>query len=381
MGRGRATVKVKKILPKESEDDSNLLNNMFEQMTGSQNADRDIIIPKIINIFINLKKYNKLLNLILTFSEFRNTFIEYEDWFEEIKIFNDDISNINGFDINTEYNIYLPSCLGEINEKENTALNNFYKDLKNNKFIKKIIITSNILSKYKKNIEDPNDLSDVFINREPGLTLLPFCFSNFDLKVLWCSENITPQIKKYILSILSHVYKIGLEFYNIISSPDIDIKKFSKILVESISKMRKQIPRCNDAFNIIEKSVLLLEDNFKGYYRSSVEAENPSIIIENFIVDVSMTQKASPMVTSQFRKIVAHLQKNSKNSNDPKVKKLFSMLNNQFTMMDNELGVKTDVPDDESTNESTNDVIDEQTNESTNDVLDEPTNLSTDYKE
>ena len=48
----------------------------------------------------------------------------------------------------------------------------------------------------------------------------------------------------------------------------------------------------------------MLEDNFDGYYRESVEAANPSIIIENFIVDVSVNQQPSASLTGEFRRII-----------------------------------------------------------------------------
>ena len=101
--------------------------------------------------------------------------------------------------------------------------------------------------------------------------------------------------------------------------------------------LKKQIPRCNKAFGIIADSVKMLETNFKSYYKTSVEAENPSIIIESFIVDVSMKQKSNAEVTRQFRKIIMHMKRKSTNNNDPRVKKLFSILNNQFSMMEKDI--------------------------------------------
>ena len=60
-------VKVKKIMPKGSEEDTNVLNDMFEQMTGSQGADLEIIIPKLTRIHNLLTKFIKIYNLLLTF--------------------------------------------------------------------------------------------------------------------------------------------------------------------------------------------------------------------------------------------------------------------------------------------------------------------------
>ena len=43
----RRAVKIKKMIPKGSEEDTAVLNDMFAQMTGTENADTDVIIPKI----------------------------------------------------------------------------------------------------------------------------------------------------------------------------------------------------------------------------------------------------------------------------------------------------------------------------------------------
>ena len=112
--------------------------------------------------------------------------------------------------------------------------------------------------------------------------------------------------------------------------------------------MKKQIPRCDKAFDIIAKSVNMLEDKFDGYYKTSVEAENPSIIIESFIIDVSMSQKSNASITAQFRKIIMHMKKQASNTNDPRVSKLFGILNNQFNMMKDTTGMDGDSDDEDS---------------------------------
>ena len=111
--------------------------------------------------------------------------------------------------------------------------------------------------------------------------------------------------------------------------------------------MKKQIPRCNKAFNIIANSVNLLENNFDTYYKHSIEAENPSIIIENFITDVSISQKSSPAVTNQFKKIIMFMKRKTAGNKDPRVSQLFKVLNSQFDMMDTPDDTTDDAPDNE----------------------------------
>ena len=76
-------VKVKKIMPKGSEEDTNVLNDMFEQMTGSQGADLEIIIPKLTRIHNLLTKFIKIYNLLLNFNDFIDKFQEYNKEFDD----------------------------------------------------------------------------------------------------------------------------------------------------------------------------------------------------------------------------------------------------------------------------------------------------------
>jgi hypothetical protein len=332
MPRGNASIK--KMMPKGGED-TDALNEMFEQMTGTQNSDPDIIIPKFLRLNNLTLKFIKIYKLLLNFNEFIDNFQEYTLEFDEIAKFADCLSELTNENI-TEY---------KIRAMNSDQVNLLYKTLKNKKELQTIIVTSGNLGQYKRYLSNNDDLKDDFIKREPGLSLKPLSFTQLDIKILWSSDKLTNMAKKYILNILSHTYKIGLEMYDVITSPDIDIKKFSKVLISNIEKMKKQIPRCEKAFNIIQNSVEMLEDNFKGYYKNSVESSNPSIIIESFIIDVSMSQKSNASITGQFRKIIMHMKKMSANNNDPRVKKLFGILNTQFSAMSKQTGEKS--PDDE----------------------------------
>jgi hypothetical protein len=334
----RGKVLTKKV-SQSSKDETEAISKLFGQMTGMQDAEPEVIISKLVKIYNIILKYNKLYNILLKFDEFKELFSEYATWFDEISNFLKELLSSTDVDITEEYTTESAGML-KYKNMDSKELNVFYKKFKDNRNIKKIIITGSNLSIYKKYIVDKNKLSDAFIKREPGISLTPLAFTLFDLKLIWNSGKMSDQAKQFVLSIISHTYNLGIEIYEIITSPDVDIKKFSKILINSITKMKKQIPRCDAAFAVIEKSVSLLEDNFKSYYRNSIEAENPSIIVESFIVDISTSQKASPAVTAQFKKIVMFLKQNSQQNNDPKVKKLFSMLNMQFSAIDKELGIK-----------------------------------------
>lgn len=335
MARGKGQVKVKKIISGNSMDgdDKDALNKMFEQMTGSTNAEPEIILPKIVDIYVRAIKFAKIYNMFISLN---NLFIfeEFPEWKTEIETF---IKNTIG---DLELNLDTPPTRNTFQHLNADELNALFQKLKSNEYIKTMIISGSKLAQYKVNLTDMNNLNDGFIMQEPGLTLEVLPFTSLDLKLIWTLDNVDAGLKKLILSVMGHTYKIGFELYDLITSPNIDIKKFSHIIISSISQLRKQIPRCDLAFDVIENSINLLENKFKTYYKNSVEAENPSIIIESFIVDVSESQRASPLVTQQFRKIVQVLQQQNSANKDPKVKKLFSMLNSKFGELNKELGVQ-----------------------------------------
>ena len=320
-------VKMKSALPKGSGEDVQMLNSMFDQMTGASHADPSIIKPKYEKIKASLTKFCKVFELLLNFKNFSENFPECQKGFAEIKTFIDKIRS--------EYDLAKTEIKTD-SEDEKKEINEKFAKLKDSAEVQQIIITSSILGKHKKYLEDKDNLSDEFIRREPGLSMEPFPFSSLDLKKIWVSDNFNDMTKKFILRILSHLYKLGYEIYDLVTSPNVDIKQFSQVLIRNIGMLKKQIPRCDKAFDIISDSVMMLEGNFKGYYKTSVEAENPSIIIESFIVDVSMKQKSNANITRQFRKIIMFMKKKSADNNDPRVKKLFSILNSQFSLMEKE---------------------------------------------
>jgi hypothetical protein len=228
-----------------------------------------------------------------------------------------------------------------------THINKLYRDVKSSQVIKKIMITSANLAPFKVNLSLDAPM-DTFIRREPGATLIPLEFTSLDLKLIWNSD-VEQKCLKFMLSMLQHTFKLTYSIYDVIYSPDVNIAEFSDMLIGTISSLRKQIPRCDKAFDVIEKSVNLLRGNFKDYFRQSVESENPSTILESFIIDVASTQKANPKVVSQFRRITAFVHKHSANNNDPRLKQLFRMLNMQYSKIDDEMATDTRLTSDETT--------------------------------
>ena len=357
-----ARVKVKKIT-KNMDADQETLTELFEQMTGVKDADPEIILPKYAEVMGLLRKLYRLYKLLSELDVFVQTFSEYV-WVEEIKLFLQDMLEECKLEPDKEYSVdKINADIAEAKlnaEKAKEYINSHYRTVKASQVIKKVMITSANLAPFKHHLSAANP-SDTFIRREPGNTFVPLAFTSLDLKLIW-NYDVEPKCLKFILSILQHTYTISYNIYDVIYSPDVDIVQFSELLISTIAKLRKQIPRCDRAFDVIENSVNMLRTNFKDYFRMSVESENPATILESFIIDVASSQKANPSVVMQFRKITAFMKKNAGNNKDPRVQKLFKMLNMQFNKLDKEMNVDTSnaaEPEPEETTEGAKDRPDE----------------------
>jgi hypothetical protein len=166
----------------------------------------------------------------------------------------------------------------------------------------------------------------------PGLQFCPiYGADGINFKLLYCDPRLDEMDRKYLLMILHKVYVISHEIYDILTSPDIDIDEFVQVIMSSVDDVRKQIPRCDAAFNKIVESVDLLRNNFGDYYKDFVSSNNSAVIMENFIIDVSQRTEATPKLTAQFRKIISHYRKlASQKNNNPKLQMLFKHIDKNF---------------------------------------------------
>ena len=282
---------------------------MFNQMIGTDKPNEDLVKPKFINI---IKKTNVLINIFKSFADDILTKIYKEEkWSDEFYKIVVGLQNIDtkAVDISSEY-----------------------VKLKTDNNIKSLMLTCKNLMEYKTSL-DANDLQ--FILRLPGFDFIPFNFSTVNIKRIWSDEQTDDKIKLYIITVLKLTLRFTLDIYKIITSPDVDVKEFSKVIIESIAQVKKAIPRCDKAFKKIEDSISLLEDNFGGYYKDFVLSKNPSTIIESFVLDVSKTNDSDIQTTRQFREIINYYKKATQGKiKDPKVKKIFDMLNSNINIVE-----------------------------------------------
>lgn len=295
-----------KVLKKSTGDDN--IVHMFNQMLGTESPDAEVILPK----------YTLLKGCILKLSNILKAFcvIGYKSFPDEKDGIDDIVKYTNGLDDIKYPNIDI--CQEYLLLKKHNSLKIAILMYKN------LLVCEN-----KLDIDDKFD--DSFILRMPGFEYLPLPFSKLNIKRIWSSHTTTLNTKRYIFTVLGSLLTISKNIYELLLSPDVDVKKFSEVIVSSISKVKKQIPRCDKAFAKIEESVGMLENNFSGYYKDFIQSQNPSTIMESFIIDVSQNTKTDAQTTRQFREIISHYKKLTQGRiSDPRVKQLFDLLNGSF---------------------------------------------------
>lgn len=278
------------------------MGQMFNQMLGE--GDPAIVNEKFTNIKKNLTLVAQVLDNFST-GPLRQ-FSTYKTWLDEIKVFGDKVATL--------------------------------KDLESYKQVKEHNITKQVINICKEFIPYHTRLdTEKWVHDHPGLVFEIFAFSKFDIKYVWNDASTTPAVKTYLLKLISLLYKNCYAIYKITSSPDVDVKRFSEIIISSIEKIKHlpELHRCKRAFKKIEESVQLLESNFEEYHKDMVESNNPNTIMESFIVDVSKNQKMDPTLMKEFKTIINFYQKQSQGKiKDPRYAKMLSSINSKIDMFE-----------------------------------------------
>jgi hypothetical protein len=223
---------------------------------------------------------------------------------------------------------------------------NVFNAVKSCNIVNAILVTCQNLVRYKKYLGDPNALSDRFLTKSTiGLYPLPDLPINF--RQIYVDDRLSHTDRELVMIVLHKLYKIGFDLYEAISSPDVDVDEFIEVIMASLGEVKKHVPRCEEAFGEIAKSVGTLKTNFNDYYKDYVSSNDPTIIMQNFVLDVSKAKEATPRVANQFRTIIAHYRKQTQLhvNNDPKLKSLFKQVDNNFQSLDRANKMADDAPD------------------------------------
>lgn len=339
------------------------LIEMFNQMMGASEPDPQIVIPKYESLLTVCKDF---VNLLIRFVKSPvNQIPENAEALGEIvnfiKTAQESIASLtlaekpnkimmqHGLDnINKNPELMEKYLQNVADRYDIVELGKYYMNLKDSIVVKEMLMTAKNIRVLLRNEKErtnskTDDLestqpSEKFIVRAEGVSVEIFNFTRMNFKSLLSA--VDEKMRNYILIFLQMIYKKCTEGYKISTSPDIDVSKFSEVLVRSINDIRKHIPRCDKAFDKIEESVKLLQTNFDGYYKDFIQSQNPGIIIENFVLDVAQDSNADPQTTLQFRKIINFYKDHMKKQNikDPKIQKLFDMLGQNLDVLEKQKG-------------------------------------------
>lgn len=355
------------------------LIDMFNKMVGASDPDPTIVIPKYEEIMNNSIEMIQILESFIK-SPFARVFInDFHKAFLEIKEFIDKSKpQLEELKLEKNDKIFSGEDLNKLNDNPEkiqeylsniefrykiTKLGEMYVKLKDSPVIKESIMTARslknavMLEKQRSgttihDLEEKDNLSSNFIIKSDGDFMILFNFTSLDFKQLYYHDLMNSQFSKYILFVLHLIYKKVLNIVKEITSPDIDVDKFSELLVKNIDEIRKHIPRCDKAFDKIKQSVSLLKTNFGEYYKDFISSQNPGIIVENFVIDVAKSSNADISTTRQFREIIkfyrSHMQNRIK---DPKIKKIFKMLGANLDILEDKTNKKNNSSDFEENND------------------------------
>jgi len=303
---------------------------IFNQMIGLDDVPTEQIVDKYENLLYYCKIFIGIWKIFSESTIIKNKAkVEFKAVIEEIEIFvKNSTEELNKYIIAEEgprekkiFNSKLEEELLKMAGKyDNKKLNEVYRGLKKSKLMDMILITyeriGSSLNDFRKKVGaqfhclsgiTPDTCSNAFI-LDKDFNSKYLAFSGLDFRFLYESfpEDIDI-LNGLILTSLSKTYKYCGDIYKIYISPDIDVEKFASSFMKRLDEMKKVIPGCDAAFNLIKKSVKLLRTNFDQYYKKYVMTKNPGIIFEEFLVDVAASVKSNVQIRNQIGKIITQV--------------------------------------------------------------------------
>ena len=352
-----------------SKKDRRKISEMFNELIGVKHMKKDIVLKKIVDILKHINNIYNLFNLFIKVDNLKDTlYPNYDKYINELNLFLKNIKEtFTDFDKDSDL-LYFKLSSGKSEEE----LNNLYNKYIKSEPLKNIIISTKNMNKYTKilKIDAPIIIgtTDKFISDRVGLEFKPLNFVDLDFKNIWFELKNNNTGKKFFLGILKNFYNNGYKIYDVLVRPRVDISECSELLLNSILKLRKLIPGCNDAFNAIKNSIDLFKTNFNEYYKSFIRSGDTSIILSDFISDMCLSYKNQvelPKLTRQLEKIGNYVVSRLPRNRNSKVNDLIKILRSNIDIMKTKTTEKIDININDkniNTNEkNTNDKINKNT--------------------
>lgn len=336
-------MKIRSKVVKSTINNKDILDTFQELLgTSDTNACLPVAHPKYVKLQTHVNRFIRLLSMfkdssaISKFPDLREQCKEYIASLE--KNFNESFTapDLEQFCVK-ELDTPAGHNYNAVTDSVKIEFSKVFNNIKKCNVINIIIVTCKNLLQYKTFIEDKGHLNDTFLTKTAGNVISPLPdFPLMNFKKIYNNDSMSANDKSFVLMFISKLYEISYNTYQALSSPDVDVNEFVAIILHSIDQIKHHIPRCNEAFDKIVESVDILRNNFDGYYKDFLSSNNnASIIMENFVLDVSKHTKATPRITAQFRTIISHYRKMSSQQNaDPRLKTLFKHVEKNFTELE-----------------------------------------------
>jgi hypothetical protein len=189
-----------------------------------------------------------------------------------------------------------------------------------------------------------------------GAEWFPFPFSNLNFKQVFTQNAERENTLRLLMIVLHRVYDLTYKLWQETVSPDVDVDSFVEVIMNNMDEIKKRAPelnRCGKAFKKIADSVQLLKTNFNTYYRDFIETKDSTVMMQNFILDVSKNVNSDPEVMREFREIIKYYKKLAKQQpNNPKMKALFDKVSESFSQLEKGTTNLVSIREDDSTTEA-----------------------------
>lgn len=209
-----------------------------------------------------------------------------------------------------------------------------YAAANDRRIVSDILETCTNLQQAARSLKDPERLSDRFL-RGAGTVYAPVAgLPGLDFKSLY--GLCTPPEKHYLLRLLHKLYAVSHDLYRAFCTPDIDVEEFKRIVSESLGEVRKRLPRCDKALEQIRRSLDTLDEKFGDYYKDYLSSNNPSTMMESFVLDVSKNIQTDAETGRQFRDLISFYRENSKKARDadPRLRAVLDQADSSFLKME-----------------------------------------------
>jgi len=358
---------------------------VFGMISGAD-SDNEYVYEKYLKIKDSCVKVSKLFDIfkscILELEYFQKYKSEISDFTEKynviLKLFCADISDKEYDQVlklnQKKYKLTDEQLLQPGIAKKKLTIKDIYSarflGFKNSQEIKELIFVCNNLAVLKKYYEEKDNTQQKQYNiKKIALDIIidfcPFNFSKLNIKNMFLFANMEEKELQIFFGILHKLYDNCYIIYDLVTSPDVDPKILTEVILSGLKDLRKhpKLNKCEEAFKHIEESAGLMQSNLKNYYRDFLKTQDQTTIFENFMLDVvkniKKTNKKSSVIPAQFKKIINFIREQQQMSG----KKKNPVYSNMFDILDkmSNLGKMDDNNEDvgENINEDISDGIEE----------------------